>query len=330
MLIKFLVIRFSSIGDIVLTSPVMRCLKNQVDDVHITFLTKPAFKNVVEGNPYIDNIIYLSQSLKQTIQELNNEQFDYIIDLHNNIRTNRIKSKLGIPAFSFKKLNLEKWLLVNFKINKLPQTHIVNRYIDTLSVFDVTIDDLGLEWYFPNNIDYFPYPLFENIKQPYVVFVVGAKHFTKQIPVSLAIDICNEIHKPVILIGGKDEEIAGNSIAIACGDNCISLCGKLNLHESAAVIKNSQLVISPDTGMMHIAAAFNKPIITLWGNTIPEFGMYAFVNENSRFDMQVENLKCRPCSKIGFSKCPKKHFNCMNNQNTQKIIEIANRIIEND
>jgi heptosyltransferase-2 len=106
---KFLILRFSSIGDIVLTSPVVRCLKQQVENAEVHFATKKGFASVIEHNPFIDKKIYLEEDLNSFIGELKKEKYDYIIDLHNNLRTFLIKVKLGVKSFSFDKLNFEKW-----------------------------------------------------------------------------------------------------------------------------------------------------------------------------------------------------------------------------
>jgi ADP-heptose:LPS heptosyltransferase len=131
---KFLIIRFSSIGDIVLTTPVIRCLKQQVPGAEVHFLTKKNFRGLVDPNPYVDKVQVLDGSWDLMIHQLQEENYDYIIDLHHNLRTLRIKRALkGVPAFSFRKLNFKKWLLTVFKINLLPAVHIVDRYLETLN-----------------------------------------------------------------------------------------------------------------------------------------------------------------------------------------------------
>ena len=137
---KFLILRFSSIGDIVLTTPVIRGLKQQVPNAEVHFLTKSAFEPVLKHNPYIDKLHIFSENPVECLKELANEKFDAIIDLHHNQRSFWVKRKLrSTSTFSFRKLNIEKWLLVNFKINRLPALHIVNRYLETVKSFGVKI-----------------------------------------------------------------------------------------------------------------------------------------------------------------------------------------------
>ena len=187
--VKYLIIRFSSIGDIVLTTPVIRCLKQQVEDVEVHYLTKPAFASILLSNPYIDKVLTLKEDFLETISEIKEERYDYIIDLHNNLRTKRVKNRIGILSFKFNKLNVEKWLLVNFKINKLPNVHIVDRYLETVKIFDVKNDNKGLDYFIPpaDEVDIKNLPEF--LQSGYVGFVIGAKHFTKKLPTKKIIEI---------------------------------------------------------------------------------------------------------------------------------------------
>lgn len=320
-MVKYLVIRFSSIGDIVLTTPVVRALKTQVEGAVVHFLVKPAFRQVVELNPYIDRVHVLQEKIGDTVSELHAEYFDYIIDLQKNFRSARIKNRMGNVSFTFNKLNYKKWLLVNFGKNSLPDIHIVDRYFESVKLFDATNDGRGLDYFLPAETEPLAKNTVNSIKEPFVVFVTGAKHFTKQVPVEKAKEICRLCPYPVILLGGTEDIAHSAAIASAAGDNVTDLTGKLSLHGSAYVISKSSVVVTPDTGLMHIAAAFGKKIVSLWGNTIPAFGMYPYVETNMRIEMEVTGLKCRPCTKIGFSRCPKDHFRCMNDIPVQKVIE---------
>ncbi|MFN2438825.1 MAG: glycosyltransferase family 9 protein, partial [Chitinophagaceae bacterium] len=140
---KFLIIRFSSIGDIVLTTPVVRCLKIQLQDAEIHYLVKPEYKTVIENNPYIDKIHLLQNDWDVMIEELQREQFNYIIDLHHNLRSLRVKKALKVPAFSFNKLNIEKFIFVKLKWNVMPDLHIIDRYMRTVEPFGVYNDGVG-------------------------------------------------------------------------------------------------------------------------------------------------------------------------------------------
>lgn len=323
---KILIIRFSSIGDIVLTTPVIRTVKTQLDDAEVHFASKIQYKGILESNPYIDKLFFLEKSLPALIALLKKEKYDYVIDLHHNLRTRIIKTALGRPSFSFDKLNVEKWLMVQLKIDKLPRVHIVDRYLDTVKSLGVKNDSLGLDYFIPEKdevpLDWLP-PAFQ---KGFVVYALGAQHETKKLPVKRMIELCDKINRPVVLLGGKEDVANGETVAAffargaqeyeegleALGKKTVIYngCGKFNLNQSASLVRQAQYVFSHDTGLMHIAAALKKEVFSIWGNTIPEFGMYPY---RTRFTV-LENRKvsCRPCSKIGYKKCPKGHFKCMN------------------
>ncbi len=324
---KILIIRFSSIGDIVLTTPVIRCLKQQVG-AEIHYLTKQSFRAVLAANPYLDKLISIQKDVTEVLPDLKNEHYYCVIDLHHNLRSWRVKRALGAKSFSFDKINFEKWLIVNFKINCLPKLHIVDRYLATVKQLGVTNDGKGLDYFIPESeelpVDSEQFAALVNEQQSmgyakqfllnnYIAFVIGAAHATKRLPTDKIISVCKKIRYPVILLGGPEDAERGEFIAKEAGNHVFNACGKLKLNQSASLVRQAWKVITHDTGLMHIAAAFNKDIISVWGNTIPEFGMYPYyptgIDKNKT--LEVSGLSCRPCSKIGYNRCPKGHFKCM-------------------
>lgn len=317
MSVKFLIIRFSSIGDIVLTSPVVRMLKQQVEGAEIHYLTKEKFAFIPENNPYIDKTISFDGDWKKMISALKSESYDHIIDLHNNLRTRSIKKRLALPYFTFDKLNIKKWIYVNFKKNLLPNKSIVDRYLESVSVFDIKNDHKGLDYFIPKKDKY---ALSEEIKAyPFFdVIVIGGTYFTKQIPENKIIELIDKSDSPFVLLGGKEDISKAKAIQKQCNKVLFNLVGEINLNQSASVIEQARAVVTSDTGLMHIAAAFNKPILSLWGNTVPEFGMYPYLPHSDSKIFEIK-LSCRPCSKIGFDKCKKEHFNCMQKINIDDV-----------
>jgi len=296
-----------------------------MDSAEVHFVTKKKYEKLVSYNPYIEKVHTLSGNLSELIDRLKQEKFDYIIDLHQNFRSNRIKRKLGIPAFSFKKLNVEKFLLVNFKINRLPEKHIVDRYLETLSVFDFRNDGAGLDFFIPENKNFPLNELPQAAQKGYIAFVIAGTWATKKLPVKKVIEICNGIQHPVILLGGENEQEEARQILSASKGNVFNFAGKLNLLQSASLVRDSRLVLANDTGLMHIAAAFKKKILSFWGNTVPQFGMYPYQAHPASEMLEVVDLKCRPCSKLGYHSCPKKHFRCMKEQNVEQAVAWINK-----
>jgi len=325
-MVKFLIVRFSSIGDIVLTTPVIRCLKIQVGGAEVHYLLKKQYEPVIKANPYIDRIYTLDNDFNKTVKKLKKENYHYIIDLHKNIRTFRLKSRLRLISFTFDKLNIEKWIMVNFKINRLPDIHIVDRYFKSVAVFDVRYDNKGLDYFMDESDNVDIADEHKELAKGYVAFVIGARHYTKQLPVDKIISVCSKIQYPLVLIGGNEDYEKGEIIKNSAAGNIYNYCGKLTINQSASLIKQSELVITHDTGMMHIAAAFNKKTISIWGNTIPEFGMYPYKPHKKSVIFQVQGLSCRPCTKLGFKKCPRGHFKCMVDINDSEVATMANKL----
>lgn len=323
---KILLLRFSSIGDIVLTTPVIRCLKQQLPGSEIHYLTKDNFKSILELNPYLDKLITFSKSTDEVISSLKNEKYDLVIDLHKNIRTAKLKAKLFRKNISFNKINLEKWLTVNTKKKSfLPEKHIIDRYFDSIRKLGIENDEKGLDFFISKEDEFL---LSNELQKDFIAFAIGAQFATKKLPVEKMISLLSKINHPVVLLGGKEDITGADKIKNSLiTKTIVNYCGELSLRQSAFVVSKSKVILTHDTGLMHIAAAFKKPIVSIWGNTIPEFGMYPYLpHQKELYDcVEVENLKCRPCSKIGFQACPKKHFDCMNKQNEGQIISLLEK-----
>ncbi len=321
---KILIIRFSSIGDIVLCSPVIRCTKKAYPKAEIHFITKKEYASLVETNPFISKTYLIDEKdVKPHIPFLQKENYELIIDLHKNLRSFRLKSQLKGEKTTFNKLNVRKLLYCRLKINILPKKHLVDRYFDALKKYNINNDNLGLDFFLPETI---------SVNLPtenYIAIVIGAKFATKQMPAALIAEIISKTTKGCILLGGKaDIPLADEIMQLANTERIHNFCGKLELLESAFILKNAATVLTNDTGLMHIAAAFSKKIISVWGNTVSDFGMYPYMPKKEEgkdyFIVEVKNLRCRPCSKIGYKKCPKKHFHCMKKQNATEIAALLN------
>jgi ADP-heptose:LPS heptosyltransferase len=300
---KVLVIRFSSIGDIILTSPVIRALKLQLNaEVH--FVTKSQYNFVFQANPYIDKHFVLEGSVFSLAEKLKAEKYDYVVDLHNNLRSRLLCRLLRKPNRAFPKLNLKKWIWINLKINSLPDQHIVERYFEAARDLGLKPDGMGLDYHIPD-----PFVV-KDFQYRFVSFVVGGQHFTKRLPVEKAVEAIAKIPFPVMILGGKEDREVGEQIASYFFDKeVLNLCGRYNFHQSASLVAQSLAVFTNDTGLMHVAAAFGKKTFVFWGNTSPKLGMYPYKTEH--INLENNNLSCRPCSKIGYNRCPKGHFRCM-------------------
>jgi ADP-heptose:LPS heptosyltransferase len=305
---KILLIRFSSIGDIILCTPIIRCIKQQLN-AELHFLTSAKFSTVLCSNPYIDKHQLYEGKFFDTLQSLKDEKYDIIIDLHKSRLSRLFRACLMVKIYSFDKLNAKKWLYVQLKINLLPQKHIVDRYFDALKEINVVNDECGLDYITKDEDLLFLLP------SKYNVLVLGATYFTKRIPLSISEKIIAKSAFPIVLLGGKD--VMSEGLKLETRPNAINIINQTTLNQAALIMKNATMVYTGDTGLMHMAAALQKPITVLWGNTLPAFGMYPYYGNKSPqkyISKEVMELKCRPCSKLGHNICPKGHFSCMLDQ----------------
>ncbi|TFH28247.1 MAG: glycosyltransferase family 9 protein [Bacteroidia bacterium] len=326
-MVKFLVVRFSSIGDIVLTSPVIRHLKNQVEDAEIHYLTKNVYAPLLKANPYIDHIHSFDGDLKSCLHKLKGEEIDYIIDLHHNARSARIKFGLKRMDFTVHKLNWKKWLYVTFKTDRLPDRHMVDRNLDTIKDFISERDSLGLDHFIPEGEEIEANSLPPAFRKGFIGLSIGAQHGTKKLPLESLVKLCGLLSHPVVILGGSEDQPTGEAVVSSLPDKALlNACGKYNIHQSASLLRQAKVLITHDTGLMHIGAAFQKRIISVWGNTVPRFGMFPYRSGSGSVQFEVKGLKCRPCSKIGYKQCPKKHFKCMMEQDLNGMAEAAHRL----
>jgi heptosyltransferase-2 len=299
---RILVIRFSSIGDIVLTAPAVASLRQAIhgpSEIH--FLTKANMAPVVEGfGALVDHVHTIKESTAEVQEALTDLKFDYVVDLNNNVRSRSIKRTLGLISFTVDKQNWAKWLLVR-GWRRTPVTSIVERYVEAFAGAFGAV--LPAAW---------P-ALFEEASAPaglpatYTVLAIGATHSGKQLTPSLMQTIVDRFDVPVVLIGGSGDAERAKALK---GSKAISLVGKTTLAESAAVLRGAQHVYAGDTGMMHIAAAMGTPVTSFWGCTRPSLGMAPWnPAQGSAIIVPDAHLGSRPCSKLG-NRC--RHANgCM-------------------
>ncbi len=325
---RILIIRFSSIGDIILTTPVIRAVRRQLDaEVH--FLTKAKYQSVLAHNPHIHQLHTIERSVSEVLPALRRFRPTAIVDLHHNLRSLQVKLALPwVPHYSFDKLNHEKWLLTQWHIQWLPRVHIVDRYLAAAAPLGVIADGKGLD-YFLGQEDELPEAM--RFSEPFLALVIGAAHATKRLPEEQLAAFCSQFTRPIAVLGGPEEAEVGERLA-ALGSHVSNTCGKLRLNQSAALVRQAAVVVTHDTGLMHMAAAFRRPIISIWGNTVPEFGMTPYFGKEQppvpHRLFEVKGLGCRPCSKIGYPACPKGHFRCMNDLSMAEVAAAANQLME--
>lgn len=295
---RFLVIRFSSIGDIVLTTPIFRALREQIHpSPEIHFLTKKSYASVVANNPYIDAVHTIDKTTAELTELLRDLEFHYIIDLHSNIRSRMVKKRLNALAFTLDKQNFSKWMLVNFGAHRGRIRHVVERNLETVALFSVEDDGKGLDFFISPSADEELRSVAPHLPLQYTAIALGATHAGKRMSTAFIQRVIEASKLDFVLLGGQDDAEAGEALEHL--PRVTNLAGKLSLHGSAELIRRSQQVVSGDTGLMHIAAALKKRVISVWGCTSPGLGMSPWQPANGSEVVQPAHRTKRPCSKLG-------------------------------
>lgn len=318
--LKILVIRFSSIGDIILTTPILRCLNSQLN-CDIDFLTNRKYQNLLILNPNIRNIHVLKDKSHDTINFLKDKEYDMIIDLQNNLRSLKIRLGLKIKSFVVTKENIKRYILIYFGVNLL-NNHIVDRYFKTVDNLKVYNDNKGIDYALSN----LPNLKFDSDKN-YISWCIGGAHEAKKLSVKQISNVINKLNIEVVLIGGVDEKkMATEIIKNTMSKKVHSFCGEISIEESAFLIKKSRLFLTNDTGMMHIASAFNSPIISFWGCTKPSLGFSPYMPNKNSENIIIEISK-RPCSKHG-KYCRFQSKGCIKEIDHETIYKTVIRLIK--
>jgi len=319
---KVLLVRFSSIGDIVLTTPVIRTLKAARPDWEIHYLTKPGYRDLLVHHPDLEQVHVLAENFGQTLQALRREDFTHIIDLHANLRSLRLKLGLRASSSTVRKYNWQKYRLVRTKRLRRPIPHIVSRYEDTLRPFGIAPAGNPLALYLPPGLETWAQETlaqagFPGGRVPLAV-VLGATHRTKRWLPEHFVTLLRRYQRPVLLLGGPDARAEADTLLSTLQLPIFDAVGQYGLLEAAALMKQARKVLTHDTGFMHIAAAFGLEVYSLWGSTVPALGMTPW--QTPHVLLEGPDLPCRPCSKIGFDQCPEGHFRCMRELRPEQVL----------
>jgi lipopolysaccharide heptosyltransferase II len=344
---KTLVIRFSSIGDIILASPLLRVLRKKYPSLQIDFVTRKEFSDIVRYNPNINRIYEIDAakgfkeliSLKTSIQR---EQYDLIVDIHNSLRSRYIRlfNEAGENVVIDKRV-WERAMLVNFKKNYYRGiVSVADRYIEPLKKYGVENDNKGLELFIPDEIrtkvSSSIAELKLNASGKVIGFCPSAKHATKCWPaerfVELGMRLVKDYDAKILVFGGpadidKNKSVADKINASGQNGSAIDFSGKLALLETAAAMEFCDILVTNDSGLMHIAAAMKRKVVAIFGSTVEEFGFFPIGTEN--IVLERKGLYCRPCSHIGRDECPEKHFRCMNEIQVADVLKSVREIDKN-
>ena len=321
---KILVVRLSSLGDILLTTPLIRSLKKVSPKLEMHFLLREEYQDVLISNPYLVKLIAIKRedSSSKTKDILSQNKYDFVIDLQNNLRSRVLTNGLRCSKVRFKKLRLQKFLLVKFKINNLKEApSIPERYASVID--DLKLDEEGLDL-FTNNKPSASLTELTNL----VGFCPGSRHYTKMWPKEYYIELGKKLIDNgfnIVLFGGKDDKEICKEISSGLS-KCINLCNDNDILQTAADMKMCRTIVCNDSGLMHTACAVKIPVIAIFGSTVKEFGFTPYRSKN--LILENKSLTCRPCSHIGRSSCPKGHFMCMKDITPQLVYNSLIRFLD--
>lgn len=314
---KVLVIRLSSIGDIVLTSAVLRSIKHQTNAT-IDYLTKEKYRHVIKNNPHVQKVF----TINDIIDNYESKNYDLIIDLQKNFKSiflSLLLKKTNTKYVSYNKENIKKWLLINYNKNFINKAHLVDRYFHRLKKYNILNDEEGLDYFIPSIVKKSSYLKKIPFEKIFFAWVLGGTYKYKRLSKEQIKSVCSKISVPIFFLGGNLEKETGDEICKSLHkSNMYNLCGLLSLDESAYVLKKSSVVLTNDTGLMHIASAFKKKIISFWGCTKPSLGMYPYKSHPKSIQI-VNKLGKYPCSKLG-NKCRQTENGCVNNISVEEIL----------
>lgn len=324
---KILVVRLSSLGDILLTTPLLRALKNCNPNLQIDFLLRQEYKDLLKLNTNLHELFLFTRNDFENlnlVNKLKEKRYDLVIDLQNNLRSRSVISKLKGEKVKFDKKSFQKILLVKTKINLLKDAPpIPARYASVIE--GLQLDNAGLDLF----TDKVPTAAIKS-KQNLIGICPGARHLTKRWPVEYYIQLGKLLIQNnfnVVLFGGKIDSDICKKIKIEIPE-ALNLQNNDDILQTAADMKFCSAVVCNDSGLMHTASAVGVKVLTIFGSSVKEFG---FVPYNCK-SLLLENnsLSCRPCSHIGRESCPEKHFSCMKELKPEFVFNELIKFIKND
>ncbi|MCP4725230.1 MAG: lipopolysaccharide heptosyltransferase II [bacterium] len=339
---KILIIRLSSIGDIILTSPFVRVLRKKFPESYIDFVIKEEYLDLMKTNPNLNDVISYdkrsgSKGLRKIKQYIRSNKYDLVIDLHKNFRSVYLRSFLGSTNVTkYEKNYFNRQLLVWFGINRFDEIiPVYKKYFHAGNKLGIEYDDSGTEVFVTEREQKKAKQVLKkngyNFDRPLVMICPGAGFAAKRWKPEGYVEAADHLakkHKAFIgLLGGREDSELCGSIQNNMQKRAVNFAGEFNLLGSAALLKESSLVITNDTGMLHLAQSQKRPVIGVYGPTTRELGYFPLTEKS--FVIQHE-ISCRPCTHNGSNKCPKKHFKCMEEIKIEDLIKSAEQLLESE
>jgi lipopolysaccharide heptosyltransferase II len=336
---KVLVLRLSSIGDIILTSPFLRVLKNRFPDIELHYVVRNEYADLLRWNPHIDKLITIDvrhgrKALESLNLALTSERYDAVFDLHHHLRTRILRNGLSHRIHHVNKRAARRLLLVYAHVNTYGTVvPVPERYIETAARYGVAPDTHGPELFYPEAENRSAISRLTEAgwdgAPPLVALCPGSRHFTKRWPLEHYAELTTlllELNATVLLLGSEEDAPAGRALHSLNERRVIDCCGTTSLLETAALLCQTTCVVANDSGLMHMATAVRRPVIALFGSTVREFGFFPY---NSPAEaLEIDGLPCRPCTFIGRASCPKAHFSCLRDISPSRVFEAVRSVLD--
>lgn len=344
---KILIVRFSSLGDVILASQLIRALRTRFPHAQIDFLVKSAYSELLRFNPRLSSVIELRSGsfgeLADTARKIRLEKYDLLLDIQNNFRSRyvRLMARARMTRVVNKR-EVRRFLLVRFHWNLYRKISTVpERYLETIAGIAPSDDCDGPELFVPEHVATAMTSLLARSHLDRCDAVVGiapgARHFTKRWPLERFVELGVLLGRTgqkgrvkILVFGSREEKDYCGDIAQMINLRLESpaaenMAGQFSLLETAAALDRCTLVVSNDSGLMHVAAARRRNLVAVFGSTVRELGF--FPPEGRSIVVETSGLPCRPCSHIGLEKCPKGHFKCMKEITADEVVKASARFL---
>jgi len=332
-LARVLVIRLSALGDILLTTPVLRLLRAHCPGARLDFLTRATYEDLLGANPCVDRVLLFDprQGLRQTLHALRQTRYDLVVDLHRTLRSRLLcRGLLAQRRLTYAKRSVRRAFLVHLGWNTLRAvTPVPELYAAPLRRVGITAPLPPLEMHLtPTSQDtmrtYVRQALPHSVGQPLLAVAPGARWPTKRWPVerfaAVAQGLAQAQRAAVVVLGGAEDVALAQELCRRLRVPALDSTGKLSLMHTAALLQQCRLLLSNDSGLMHMATALQVPVVAIFGPTVQEFGFYPF---QARAQVISTDLPCRPCSTKGSARCPRGHHQCMHQVTVAQVGAVA-------
>lgn len=320
-------------GDVLLTTPLLRALRGRYPRAWITYLTRQAFLPLVEHNPRVNEAIGLAPGgrLRPLAAALRERGFTHGLDLHGSLRSLALRRLVPIRWRGYPKRRAARAVLIRAKRDVYrDRRHVAERYFDAARDLAVTPDELGLECFIPratlDKARQFLAATGLGGERSLVAVAPGAAHATKRWPLRHWQHLVGRLTAAgadVVVVGGADEVPLGDEVAAAGGDRAASAAGRFDPAGSGALLKLARCAVSGDTGLMHLATAVGTPVVALFGPTVRAFGFFPY---RARATVLERDLPCRPCSAMGGPRCPIGTHACLEEIRPEEVAEAVRRL----